>query len=756
MTTIHKKRKLSIGIVTPEIMGPSHGGVGTAYHALAESLSHDGNDVTLLFVPLEHPKDSLFQKWHHAYQKRNIHLKLLPAETSPKIHSLWQNAARSYRVMRWLESLPDFDILHFPDGKALGYYTILSKHQGLAFKNTQMVLGAHSSTFWDAVYSFGDKSYYQDFLERTFLERECARLADYIVSPSRYYLGFLKNEQKFSLPETSYAQPNIMFSEVGRHPGQERTLFDNKDVKEFVFFGRLEKRKGLVLLCDALDHPSLRGRNDFAVSFMGHSAFINGLTAQEYLKRRSQNWRFSFQIIPRKERDDAIRYLQEPGRVALIPSLSETMSYTVLECLWAGIPFLASKVGGIPELIHPDQIDQATFMPNPSSLSDKLIKALNDGVQPSEPAFDIEENEKRWINWHQIIAPQQAEKFPSNQFQPKVTVSVSYAEMNESSIEKLHKEMRSQAYSNTEWIACFFSSASDKQTDDTGSKSLLKKLEFLGVKTLFHEYTDPAVIKNLAASLSTGDFLFFMENNTDLLPSAIETLVSVSQKTNADIVTAAYLRKQQTNTSQPEDAIHFYLGDCLSLGFLHNVFGENACFIRRSAWEKIGGISPTEYGRDHFYEFLLKAIHAGLKLETIPLPLFRANDDDTTARKGSKFLHPHPYITTQAPAEIHDLLYFLQASRFFHDPAPDGSFTHGFANRPQVFVDELWSSRPWKVFFPWANRIRKVLGMPLYIYPHVTTLTEALKAVDVIHQSFYWNFVTPIIRIRRWVKLRMQ
>ncbi len=45
------------------------------------------------------------------------------------------------------------------------------------------------------------------------------------------------------------------------------------------------------------------------------------------------------------------RYLSEPGRIAVIPSVVDNTPYTVYECLFAGIPFVASNIPSIASLI---------------------------------------------------------------------------------------------------------------------------------------------------------------------------------------------------------------------------------------------------------------------------------------------------------------------------------------------------------------------------------------------------------------------
>jgi glycosyltransferase involved in cell wall biosynthesis len=742
----HVKKPLKIGIVTPEIMGLSHGGIGTAYHALAESLASDGNLVTLLFVPFENPQKNLFQKCLLNYSEKNIHVELFPLEEQESFISIWKNAKRSYGVMHWLLEMSHFDILHFPDWKGLGYYTALAKHQGLAFLETAIVVGTHSSTFWDATYSYGDKAYYQDFMERNFIERESVRLSDFVVSPSQYYLGWLKNEQHWQLPERSYVQPNIMKSNLtsqlpNDHPSSPKTNI----ARELVFFGRLEKRKGLVLLCDALDHPNICNRDDFSVSFMGHSTYVEGKTAYEYLKERSSRWRFSWKVIPRKTRDEALAYLRESGRFALIPSLSETMSYTVLECLWAEIPFLAARVGGIPELITPSDLERVTFEPLPHKLAAALEKVIGHDVLPSTPAFDLKENEKRWIDWHQQIFPTPKEFSQDSLPDPIISVCL-IIDGRETIPQKLVSSLNSQDYSNTEVIVVCKGVTGQRTPQE---KDALED-QGDGWRSFTLEGLDISTARNLAARNASGEYLLFLDLDVQLDRGAISSLISVAKKVDADILTFAKM-DSNIELNHLKKAVQFYLGNCLSLGALHNVFGDANMFVKNSVFKNLSGFSENNYMGDSIWEFFAKASVSGCKMETISLPLIQKENIPRQGIQSPRFVHHHPYLNEIAPP-FHDLFNFLQASRFFHDPAPDGSFTEGFVNRPQGFVDEYWNSRPWRLLLPLLNYTRKHLGLPCYLHPRVTTLTEALNAVQTIHQSILWNIIVQLQKIRRSLK----
>ena len=48
-------------------------------------------------------------------------------------------------------------------------------------------------------------------------------------------------------------------------------------------------------------------------------------------------------------------------------------------------PFLASRTGGIPELVADPDVERVTFPPNASELADTLDRALRDGITVARP-----------------------------------------------------------------------------------------------------------------------------------------------------------------------------------------------------------------------------------------------------------------------------------------------------------------------------------------------------------------------------------
>ena len=64
------------------------------------------------------------------------------------------------------------------------------------------------------------------------------------------------------------------------------------------------------------------------------------------------------------------------------------------ECAELGIPFIASRVGGVPDLVHPEDHAEALFEPSLDALVGRLVKALSTGVHPVRPRFQANHNEQ--------------------------------------------------------------------------------------------------------------------------------------------------------------------------------------------------------------------------------------------------------------------------------------------------------------------------------------------------------------------------
>ncbi|MGH7914458.1 MAG: glycosyltransferase family 4 protein, partial [Candidatus Binataceae bacterium] len=360
-------------IATSEFAGPHrNGGIGTFCFSLATTLAEAGHQVTVLYLS-RHSASMI--EWQSHLAARGI--RFIPLPPPAIALDTLANIATSYEAYVWLRER-EFDVIRFPDWQGHGYYTALAKHQGLDFQNTIIWIGAHGPTAWT-------KSLNREFmdgagdLETDFMERESVALTDVLTSPSQYMLRWMR-ERGWRLPANSYVQQNILSPHLRQCWEEATEPFHPGPVRELVFFGRLEERKGVGLFCDTLDQMARLGHSAFTVTFLGKAAMVDGCNGAEYVRERAQRWPFLWQALTDYDHAAALRYLRKDGRLAIIASLGDNAPHTVLECLWGRIPFLASRVGGIPELIVSEDLDAVTFAPHATELAGRLLRVISQGV----------------------------------------------------------------------------------------------------------------------------------------------------------------------------------------------------------------------------------------------------------------------------------------------------------------------------------------------------------------------------------------
>lgn len=378
-------------IVTSEINGPIlNGGVGTANWSLALVLRKLGYEVDVLYTRVIYGKPVCdrgnFEEYVRAFQKVGIRLMCID-------HRGWYDyLAMSYLSMQHL--LREFyDIVFFDDMWGNGYYPLLARQTGNAMlRATTMCVTTHSTTQWMAEHG-PVRIYTPDDLFCIEAERRSIELADVVKAPSAY---ILREYRRFGweIPENSVVLPNFV-SESKPDVQSSNPIA----VKEIVFFGRLESRKGLWLFCRAIDKLKYKLR-DYQITFLGKSVFEDGVWTAEALLKRSAQWPFSIRLLTDFDRDQALDYLKRDGRLAVMPSLEDNSPCAILECLQQGIPFLACSGSGGEELVHQESRSSNLFEPSLESLSGKLMTALSDGAVPGRTAVDhahLEEEFQEWL-----------------------------------------------------------------------------------------------------------------------------------------------------------------------------------------------------------------------------------------------------------------------------------------------------------------------------------------------------------------------
>jgi glycosyltransferase involved in cell wall biosynthesis len=141
----------------------------------------------------------------------------------------------------------------------------------------------------------------------------------------------------------------------------------NTDAATLLSVGEFRRIKGTDVLIDAVAELHQSGRR-VSLAIAGDGEEGQALREQ----------------VSRRELGDAVRFLGHTparqafahGRLLVVPSRADSLPYVVIEAGGAGIPIIASGVGGIPEILGP----AAHTVPpgDPARLAKAIAAALDD------------------------------------------------------------------------------------------------------------------------------------------------------------------------------------------------------------------------------------------------------------------------------------------------------------------------------------------------------------------------------------------
>eukprot|EP01132_Coremiostelium_polycephalum_P002777 gene2777-3451_t len=657
-----KQQKIAIVVSSYEGLY-STSGIGTVYSILAQYLAKEkGYNVTVVYTRDEPTRRKSFAEWKADLKQDGINLVSLPPSPIRIDNPLM--VRKSYQVYQYLKQHQDeFNVIHFPDFEGLGYYTLMAKKDGLFFDRTKMVVGLHGPSSWVTHSNSRKLPTLESELELDYMERMSVEMADIVWTPSNYIVNWLSG-QGWKVPSDKlYLLPFLPPQAVANKEQMKLTNGEptsSKPIRELVFFGRLEQRKGIVLFCDALDILSKSDMTTFEqskikVTFLGSPSSIDGVNSLGYVKKRATRWPFQLQYLQDKTSHEALQYLSEPGtdRIAVIPSLEDNAPYTLYECLYNGIPFIASSQQSMIPLIDENDRGSVLFEIKPYSLSRKLTQVLKRGVKIPRPTFSKSQSQQIWSQFYSSLEDSSSLVQPKK-LESEPLVSVCIVHFNRASLLKQAiQSIQQQDYKNYEIILV------DDGSNATEAILYLKELE----KTLFKSNPSWKLIRtpnrylgaarNTAAKEAKGKYLYFLDDDNTAYPNALSTYVKVAEHTHSKILSAphsivsVYMKTPHQNDIEKQ---WVPLGPSLAVGLFKNCFGDANFFIDRETFIQAGGFTE-EVGvglEDH--ELLAKLAIHGYKMSVVtePLLFYRIHDSVNqmvfkTDTKSNQMRYIRPY-----------------------------------------------------------------------------------------------------------------
>jgi glycosyltransferase involved in cell wall biosynthesis len=617
-----------IAIVTFRLSPPeSTSGIATWVSTMAATLRRVGHEVTIIYVPFPDQVFSAIDR--EVWAARGIEVIVL--ERSKADASKPDPGAIVGAGLLQLFRARQFDLLHLHDAWGYGSAVVEAFRQGRGY-STRTVVTAHGPMEW---YNAGNNLPNSELqLRNAHRERLQIAGADYLIGPSELIISWL-SKSGYRQPSRTYVHPNLLSHSIwtGRRFASEA----DQSIHRLVFFGRLELIKGLALFCDTIDILKENGEDRFELIFLGKPGHKQ---SSQYLQDRIATWRCHTWQVADWKSEDALLLLGEPGTLAVIPSMIDNYPYSVLECLGAGIPFITTNVGGIPEMVHPDDHERVLVAPEPRALAAALQRTLQFGHAPARPAIEFSTGELQWLAWHGSLLSEK-----KNTAQPKQRIENWFLK------ESLPISI---IVGGTEPPAPWCLSALERQS---------------GVAVNLLVATDEksfAARANAMARHVNAEFLILCGARVLAESGAVGALLQAALNTDADAVLASHHRAvgEPDGASTFDDVIHPPCGP-LSVAAVENVFGGRFFLIRRKAFEDLGGFRELAQleGVEH-RDLLNRLLLRGRPIISVPFPLYveySMSNRPELLRMSAQRTCLEPFLA-DLPAWASDLLCWVQDS----------------------------------------------------------------------------------------------
>ncbi|WOO41269.1 glycosyltransferase [Rubellicoccus peritrichatus] len=601
---------MKICIVTPDMVGPiRNGGIGTHVYNLCQLLAK--HELTILFT--SKVEEGISAGWKKAYQKRGIRVithDSLDNRDPYKKAAPWEEwfLERSRRICEFLDA-EHFDLVHFQDWHANGFYSIRSRRTGVALQNTRLVVTMHSPSEWQREGMQEWQTHVIPDMKMNFVERYCCQHADQLIAPSQHMFDWAESNGWKLAKDRRVLHCSYLEK-------AEKSV-SKPDPDHLIFFGRLETRKGLGVFLDGLRLYNTRNSENTIrkITFLGKPGMHNGSKAEEILdelQAANPSWEIACEF--KRDTHGAMQYLAESGGVVLIPSLLDNCPYTVIECIERKLPFFAARTGGIPELTAEERL----FEPTREGVADVLERREKLTLDVSH-AYSAATANHSWSEYHDTLQP--LAKAPKAE-QPLVSICIPYYN-HPVYLPQLLESVDRIEYPNFEVIICNDGSPSPEANEVFAQ--MKKHYDRPNWTFLEKENGGVGHTRNHAAARAKGDYIVFMDADNLAKPPMLSTMVEAIQRSGADCLTCYFTAfEADTPPTGDEDIAYIYrpIGGSVAFGIVENVFGDANFIITREAFEGVGGFTPVRNASNEDWEILLNLAYAGYDVDIIPREIF--------------------------------------------------------------------------------------------------------------------------------------
>jgi glycosyltransferase involved in cell wall biosynthesis len=591
-----------------------HGGDDGAMVELARLFAEDGDDVTLLWVPGRNAPAAEAAR-HRDLEAASVRLEILD-KSDQLLPSLTTPESRSAAVLHYLER-SGHDLVYAPLEGGLPYYTLLAVETA-AFAAPPIVVVAHAPEEWEheAEKAFMDST---EAIAVSYMEKYCAEMANRTICASAALrMWMLSKGWKVKKAIVTPMLPlQDRLGRAGARPSVVTTT-----ARELAVLAGWRFRDGLTLLCDALDIIAPTAPEGLTVTAFGPFGKIMGEHSGGLLLRRAERWPFKLNLLAHASPAAKLDYVARTGALAVIPARAASTGAAVAACIEAGLPFVATNVDANAERWNVQARQPRLVDPDAAALAQAISAALDDPPRPL-PVDSLSQCRQSWLDTRNLPTPTRRKRVDKSVGSSPL-VSIVMAHRNRPLyLKQAIAAIEAQTYGHLELVLV------DDGSDMDEARRLLDTLEPTfrqrGWKILRRPHKHLGAARNAGIRTSHGELILFVDDDNALFAEAVDHFVRAMAASDADICTAFQLIFYEDFVPEDRaDGLIQYLpmGGPDALGLIHNVYGDANAMMRRSVFSRIGFLVEKPGYAMHDWEFFVRASLAGLKIRTIPKPLY--------------------------------------------------------------------------------------------------------------------------------------
>ena len=645
----HVGTKPRVCMFTKEFGNVRLGGIGSAFTHLASLLALHGFPVQVILAEEGIERTSEFRAEQQTFRRKGIELDSVQASPRHKATRRY-HMQLAYMVYEWARRHEsECDIMHYHDWFGLGYYLSKAKKEGIAFGAVTLVAQLHGTWSW----ALSNQKVLRDIfsVSMAYAERKAVENADVVVSCSQYMIDHLRS---YYGAEIEAKRAHIIQNTLQTREKQTASMQDVEKllrIRELVFFGKTDFFKGIDIFCDAIDIMLRSGQGPPAVTFLVRLKAVtrDGEQGDAFIDRRSRGWKESgveVSVVTGQSSSGCMRYLKGKGRLAVMPSVLENSPYVVLEAIGNFVPFVATAVGGTPELLHPDDRPHALVPYAASALAERLSQIVVHGQRLCRPAVSFSGTEGKWLELHtnglsvKPAAPKSLRTCTASGRDPPL-VSVIVPTHNRATVlPRTIAAIWALTYAAIEIV--FVDDASTDADVPSALEQLHSKYSALTtgsvagdgyfrsltiVRNKVNSYLGAS--RNHGAQKAEGSLLVFTDDDDPILPSSVANMVAALCRRGLDMIGARpwYVPRGvdiwQTSEvpNDPRSSDWLIAGGPAAEGVLLNAFSGPFTMFMRTSFLSLGGFTKMRAGCED-WEIWSQATQAGLAIDKMTEPQY--------------------------------------------------------------------------------------------------------------------------------------